>query len=174
MARAGPVDPLHKPPQRGGPTDEVSKPARERKPHPNSPPPEFDQSKAALVEPSRGHTKTIGVLFNRLGKMISGPLWSGEKGPAEGGPGIREDGRWRQLSSLVEHSEGHAAAIMRRDGIMDAVIYLNRPPCPGPLGCQTNIGHVLPGGARLTAYYVKPSGAVEQYIFRGTGKALNE
>lgn len=78
----------------------------------------FDPRKAAEIREFTGRKKTIGRLYTNDGQQIGDIIHSGEEGPGTGGPGLRP--RWRNLKSLTEHTEGHAAAIMRRDGIRDA------------------------------------------------------
>jgi hypothetical protein len=51
------------------------------------------------------------------------------------------------------HVEAHAAVVMRREGIQEATLYINRVPCPtnNPLspGCFDNLPKMLPENARL-------------------------
>ncbi|GAA3735930.1 hypothetical protein GCM10022225_18250 [Plantactinospora mayteni] len=106
----------------------------------------FDPVKAAQIRPLTGREKTIGRLYDAEGQPIGDLIYSGKAGPGAGGPGLT--GRWKFLESLTEHTEGHAAAVMRRDRIEAAALYLNRYPCPGPDGCsRTSRRHCRKGGA---------------------------
>lgn len=79
---------------------------------------------------------------------------------------------WKHYESLTLHAEGHAAAVMRRDGINDAVLYLNMHPCRPPAGCHNTIAKALPRDARLTVYVVNANGSALRRIYIGTGEAL--
>jgi hypothetical protein len=51
-----------------------------------------------------------------------------------------------------DHVEGHVSAIMRNNDIMEADLYINRTPCPGPGGCDEMLPHMLPEGATLRVH----------------------
>jgi hypothetical protein len=109
---------------------------------------------------------TDGVLTTTDGKKISSVL-SGKTGPGQGGPLLR--GRWRYEVAAVDHAEGHAAAVMRTRGIMNATLYLNNPPCDYPRGCDKLLPALLPEGARLTVY---ARGMDEPKVYVGTGRGV--
>lgn len=132
----------------------------------------FDPQKAAEIRELTGRKKTIGRLYTNDGERIGDLIYSGEEGPGTGGPGLGP--RWQNLKSLTEHTEGHAAAVMRRDGIRDAALYLNRYPCPGPAGCFDNIQHALPAGTRLTMWVVNADGSIDRVRRVGTGEAIEQ
>ncbi|AVT32940.1 hypothetical protein C6361_29650 [Plantactinospora sp. BC1] len=88
---------------------------------------------------------TLGI-FSRGG--IERDLASGVAGPAsslpKGTPGF---------NGLVKsHVEGHAAALMRQNGIPNAELYINRVPCGSGNGCAAMLPHMLPEGATLRVY----------------------
>ncbi|GIG57065.1 hypothetical protein Lfu02_14370 [Longispora fulva] len=56
-----------------------------------------------------------GRLFGPDGRDLTGMFGPGDYGPAQGGHGLKEP--WKGLDSMTRHVEGHAAALMRRDGI---------------------------------------------------------
>jgi hypothetical protein len=87
-------------------------------------------------------------------------LRSGFDGPAaslpKGIPGID--------IKLMTHVEVHAAAIMRQEGIREAVLYINNPDiCRG---CTKYVAGVLPRSSVL--YVVLPSGRVVPFRGRGS------
>ena len=100
--------------------------------------------------PAYGGGKVRGVLD--AGGDDLRPLISGQKGPAAAIPrGTR--GFNGITKTLVE---GHAAAVMRQEGLTDATLYLNKVPCPDPTGCYNMLPRMIPPGARLRV--VAPSG----------------
>jgi hypothetical protein len=117
-----------------------------------------------------GRRKAIGRLYAAGGEPVYDLIYSGRSGPGADGPGLTAP--WKQDESLTLHAEGHAAAIMRRDGIIDAVLYLNMHPCRPPAGCHDNIEKALPRNARLTVYVVNADGSSLRRIYKGTGEAL--
>jgi SCP1.201-like deaminase len=79
------------------------------------------------------------------------PLRSGWQGPASDIP------RGTSGFDIVTrtHVEGHAAAVMRQNGLTDATVYINNPViCDS---CMNNLPRMLPSGSRLTV--VTPDGA---------------
>ena len=90
--------------------------------------------------------KTSGVLVRPGG----GETWlqSGIDGPSRGVTGV--PGMHNRIKT---HVEAHAAVLMRREGLREATLYINRVPCPtndprSP-GCFDNLPRMLPEGARL-------------------------
>jgi hypothetical protein len=60
------------------------------------------------------------------------------------------------------HVEAHAAAYLwLNPHIREATLYVNRPPCPGPNGCNERLPEMLPQGRKLTVY--APHGIAEVY-----------
>ena len=140
------------------------------KPASSAPAHRYDPAKAAEIRPLADREKTIGRLYDADGRPIGDLIYSGKTGPGAGGPGLT--GRWRFLESLTEHTEGHAAAVMRRDRIEAAALYLNRYPCPGPDGCFENIAVALPKGWRMTIWVVNEDGSAVRIRRIGTGEAV--
>jgi hypothetical protein len=62
-----------------------------------------------------------------------------------------------------KHVEGHAAAIMEKQGAVEGTLFLNNPPCPN---CNRNLRYMLRPGARLDVNVV-PTGA--RFRFFGVG-----
>jgi len=93
--------------------------------------------------------KTTGVLRTSLGDT---PLISARTGPASemplGSPGFDAYTR--------THVEGHAAAYMRQQGIMEGTLYINNPEICS--NCMRNLPFMLPPGANLNV--VLPNGIV--------------
>ncbi|MEV7231372.1 DddA-like double-stranded DNA deaminase toxin [Polymorphospora sp. NPDC051019] len=50
------------------------------------------------------------------------------------------------------HVEAHAAETMDRFGLREAVLAVNKRPCPGMQGCDRLLPRLLPAGAQLTVY----------------------
>jgi RHS repeat-associated protein len=97
--------------------------------------------------------KTEGVLVRPDGSEQH--LRSGYDGPTDGTrfPGLN--------GNIKAHVEGHATAIMRREGLPSGTLYINRNPCPGRTGCDQMLPRMLPPGATLTV--VGPAGATRTY-----------
>jgi len=93
--------------------------------------------------------KTSGVLRTPTGDI---PLQSGWQGPASSIP------RGTSGFDIVTrtHVEGHAAAVMRQQGLTEATVYMNNPEiCPS---CSRLLPRMLPPRARLNV--VLPDGTV--------------
>jgi hypothetical protein len=94
--------------------------------------------------------KTSGLLMAG-GRTFS--LSSGRSGPASNmptdAPGMTED------MIIRDHVEAHAAATMRQEGLSNGELWINNPsgPCLGNRGCDVNLPHMLPEGAKLTVHY---------------------
>ncbi len=90
--------------------------------------------------------KVIGCLVLADGREI--PLISGYLGPAAQVRGVP-----RMNGNIKSHVESHVAVIMRKEGIAEATLYINKTPCltihPRSLGCHDALPHMLPEGARL-------------------------
>jgi hypothetical protein len=97
--------------------------------------------------------KTSGVL--RFGESDV-PLLSGKAGPGETLP--KPAPGFNAITST--HVEGHAAAMMRQQGIKEATLYINNPKICLP--CRQNIEHMLPLGSKLTI--VLPDGTTVTYL----------
>jgi hypothetical protein len=97
--------------------------------------------------------KVSGALF-RPGGMET-PLVSGYNGPSFGVKGIPQ-----MNGNIKSHVEAHVAVLIRREGLTEAVLFINKVPCPTinprSLGCQDALPHMLPDGARLRI--IGPSG----------------
>ena len=96
----------------------------------------------------RGNGPTAGVLRTQKGDT---QIVSGSGGPAskmpQGSPGYDRYTR--------THAEGHATAIMEKQGVMEGTLFLNNSPCPK---CKRNLRYMLRPGARLDVHVV-PTGA---------------
>jgi hypothetical protein len=112
-------------------------------PAPNPPP---------LLPKFQPGDKTVGVLRTSIGDV---PLSSGWAGPSSaiprGSPGF----------DIVSksHVEGHAAALMRQEGIKEATLFINNAPCRS---CVPNLPRMLPSGATLNV--VLPDGSIARYV----------
>jgi hypothetical protein len=60
----------------------------------------------------------------------------------------------------LSHVEGHAAALMREEGIMEGTLYINNPKVCG--SCTRLLPTMLPSGAILNV--VLPDGTVIQFM----------
>jgi hypothetical protein len=105
-----------------------------RSPHPDVPP---------YVEGG----PTSGIL--RVGPAER-PLTSGYSGPSAGLP----SGTPGMHGNIKSHVEAHAAAVMRLEGLEEAVLFINRIPCttPRPPGCMAMLERMLPEGGVLHVY----------------------
>ncbi|MFB6394986.1 DUF6244 family protein [Polymorphospora lycopeni] len=135
-------------------------------------PSRYDPAKADEIRPYVGRDKAVGRLYGSDGEPVGDLLFSGQSGPGKGGPGLA--GRWRHLESLTEHTEGHAAALVREHGIEDAAPYLNMHPCRKPEGCHRNIDKALRPGSRLTVWVVNADGSTLRRRYEGNGEALEK
>jgi hypothetical protein len=86
-------------------------------------------------------------------------LRSGYEGPAASTrlPGM--DGYIRT------HVEAHSAALMRKEGLMRATLYINRIPCEYPNGhggCNVKLPEMLPPDAELKV--IGPGGVTKTYV----------
>ncbi len=97
--------------------------------------------------------KTSGVLRTAAGDT---PLLSGRAGPAASLP--KPSPGFNAITST--HVEGHASALMRQQGIQEAVLHINNPKICLP--CQQNLANMLPPGSRLTV--VLPDGSSILFI----------
>jgi hypothetical protein len=97
--------------------------------------------------------KTSGILYTPGGSPI--PLQSGYAGPAAAMQGADGYDRF-----TLSHVEGHAAALMRQDGIMEGTLYINNPKICG--SCMRLLPTMLPPGAILNV--VLPDNTVVQFI----------
>jgi hypothetical protein len=99
--------------------------------------------------------KTSGILRTATGDT---PLISGYKGPSasmpKGTPGMN--------NIIKSHVEAHAAALMRQQGISEAILYINRIPCSGKTGCDAMLPLMLPEGAKLTV--IGPNEFIKTYM----------
>ena len=105
--------------------------------------------------PAYAGGKTRGVL-DTGSELV--PLISGKAGPASSLPmGTRG------FNGLTKtHVEGHAAAIMRQRGLIDATLYLNQRPCNVVNGCFNMLPRMLPPGARLRV--IAPDGFDRAFV----------
>src|SRR5262245_3070445 len=75
------------------------------------------------VIPEYAGAKTSGVLCRPDGGETV--IQSGVEGPSKGTTGI--PGMHNRIKT---HVEAHAAVIIRREGLSEATLYINRAPCP--------------------------------------------
>jgi hypothetical protein len=99
--------------------------------------------------------KTRGVLRTSAGDF---PLESGWDGPA--GANVPKGARGFDIVTRT-HVEGHAAALMRQQGVSQGTLYINNPKVCSP--CNRLLPRMLPPGAQLT---VVPAGE-ESILFIG-------
>src|SRR2546422_59649 len=90
--------------------------------------------------------KVHGILARSGGAET--PLVSGYDGPSKGVKGIP-----RMNGNIKSHVESHVAVVMRREGLIEATLYINKVPCPTiharSLGCHDALPHMLPLAAKL-------------------------
>jgi hypothetical protein len=98
------------------------------------------------VVPDYAGGKTSGVLVRPNG--VETPLVSGYRGATEGVRGIP-----RMNGNIKSHVEAQAAAVMRKEGLQEATLYINKVPCPTKdprsLGCANALEHMLPESSQL-------------------------
>ncbi len=97
--------------------------------------------------------KTYGVFETPQGRVM---LQSGYEGPAQSmPPGSAGFDRY-----TLSHVEGHAAAMMRQEGISEATLYINNPKiCDN---CSELLESMLPHGAKL--HIVLPDGTTQTFV----------
>ncbi len=97
------------------------------------------------------------------------PLQSGRNGFAsrmpDNTPGMRLD------MAVRDHVEAHAAAYMRQNQVMEAALYINKAPCPGIIGCDRMLPHMLPEGATLDVY-IKTAGEPRHIQYSGESDSV--
>jgi hypothetical protein len=80
--------------------------------------------------------------------------------------------RYRPVA--VDHAEGRAARVMRRDGLAHADLVLNAEPCDYPgVGCRDALPQMLAEGTTLTIWVRDGEGPPRWYgTCRGTGEGI--
>jgi hypothetical protein len=111
------------------------------------------------VIPAYAGGKTEGVLCRPGGGETL--ILSGVEGASKGTTGI--PGMHNRIKT---HVEAHAAVIIRREGLTEATLYINRAPCPtnnlrSP-GCFDNLPKMLPECARLRV--IGPAGFDHAFV----------
>lgn len=113
---------------------------------------------AGTIVPDYAGGKVDGVVVRPDGTETR--LVSGYAGPSAGVTGVP-----RMNGNIKSHVESHVAVIMRREGLADATLYINKAPCqtihPRSLGCDDALPHMLPGGATLRI--IGPNGFDQSY-----------
>jgi hypothetical protein len=132
---------------RGGPRQPPRLPAgtnRSAQPHPERRLPAFEGGKTAGEFRAPDGTRTA--------------LRSGIEGPGQAAPRGRGSGFDAYTRT---HVEGHAAALMREQGLMEGVLRINNLRIC--VNCQRNLRRMLPPGGKLTV--VLPDGS--SHVFMG-------
>jgi Double-stranded DNA deaminase toxin A len=90
--------------------------------------------------------KVEGVFVRANG--VETVLVSGYGGPSKDVRGIP-----RMNGNIKLHVESHAVVLMRRENLLEATLWINKPPCvtndPRSLGCHMALPHMLPESAKL-------------------------
>jgi len=152
----------------GGGSGSVSSgtPVPELVPTPESPAPYHRRYFDALRVRTKDKDPTDGTLTTIGGEKIE-DVTSGKGGPAAGGAGLRPP--FSQMWTVLNHAEGHAAAIMRTRKLKNTTLYVNNEPCDtSPYGCERVLPRILPKGSTMTVY--GPNGYVR--VYEGTGEGL--
>jgi len=111
-----------------------------------------------IGDPCRGVMEVDGAKIS---------LQSGGSGPGEylkTLPGGKGTGLNAQIPT---HVEGHAASIMRQEGITSAELYINKPPCNTGAMCRFNLSRILPEGSTLTVHFPDIAGNEVIWQFKG-------
>ncbi|GIL32039.1 DddA-like double-stranded DNA deaminase toxin [Actinocatenispora comari] len=146
-------------------------------PGPDDPLPGYVQQAAGQLPQRADGDKTTGLAYDTAGRPLStGPIVSGRSGPGRGAPYLRRDDpaiRWHLMQAVVEHVEGHMAALMRQPGApREVVLVINNVPCRGPRGCRTLLPGVIPARTRLTVF-VTDHGQTRYYAtYVGHGRGI--
>lgn len=75
--------------------------------------------------------------------------------------------------SVTDHAEGHLAERMRRPGARQhETLVVTKRPCPGDLGCDRTLPHIIPEGSTVTIYVVTLDGLRLWRTYRGTGEGI--
>jgi hypothetical protein len=130
--------------------DRVKPDGKEEKQAANSP----IMSRGQMIEYVRGQKElTKGAFF--FGESEHVFLRSGRAGPAKDIP-LGTSGFDAYTRT---HVEGHAAALMRQQGIQNAVVYINNSTiCRN---CDRNLSLMLPSAAKLKV--VLPNGIIKEF-----------
>jgi hypothetical protein len=112
-----------------------------------------------LAIPPYAGKKVDGALVRPNG--VETFVTSGYVGPSLGVRGIPH-----MNGNIKSHVEAHVAVIMRREGLMEATLYINKAPCPTKdprsLGCSDALPHMLPESARLRV--IGPGGFDQTFV----------
>lgn len=135
-------------------------------PTPESPAPYYGGYFDALRSRTTDTDPTDGTLTTVDGTKIE-EVTSGQRGPAAGGPGLRPP--YSQMWTVLNHAEGHAAALMRTRELKHTTLYINNEPCSTPpYGCERVLPRIIPKGSTMTVY--GPNGYAR--VYQGTGEGL--
>ena len=112
-----------------------------------------------IVLPTYAGKKVTGVIVRPNG--LETLLTSGYAGPSLGVKGVPY-----MNGNIKSHVEAHVAIVMRRQGLLEATLYINKVPCPtqdprSP-GCMDALPHMLPAEARLRV--VGPGGFDQTFV----------
>lgn len=122
---------------------------------------------SGTIIPQYSGGKVEGVLVRADG--VETPLISGYNGPSRGVRGIP-----RMNGNIKSHVEAHAAVIMRREGLSEATLWINKAPCvtndPRSLGCHAALPYMLPEGSKLRV--IGPDGFDHTYEGLPDGAAV--
>lgn len=129
-----------------------------------------------------GATDARGLLADATGRpLFRATLFAARDGPANDTSDLKEPWRSSDLTTRF-HIEGNVAAHMRRNGIREAVLYLNTNVCgsrgaggwPDPRRCLANLADHLPVGTTLYTHVILENGSTRSRRFTGTGRALKD
>lgn len=128
---------------------------------------------------AQGDVAARGLLYDKTGRPLLGgqALPASRTGPGSDTSDLKEPWRSDDRYTTRYHVEGHTAAYMRRNGVTEAALYLNIPPCgnraePDPVRCEANLAAHLPEGSVLYVHSVHQNGTTRSKAYQGTGEAL--
>ncbi len=134
-------------------------------------PHKFDRRGMEEVTPYKEARTAEGRLFTAEGEeLANGTLRATTDGFGAQATDIKDE--WTHNRSARVDIEGNVAATMRTWRIKKTVLYLNTPPCKGPLGCDAQLPAYLPEGYTLHVHALDRRGQPFSKSYTGTGEAL--
>lgn len=127
---------------------------------------------------AQGRTSARGFLYTGDGRQVNTetfrPRDMGRAPPCED---LREPWRSDEEYTTTWHAERDAAALVRRWGLSESVLYLNVPTCGkesgDPYRCDANLEKILPAGAVMYVWTVHEDGSRSRRRYMGTGEAIH-
>jgi hypothetical protein len=154
------------PPARAGPAGDAEPTGESFDPLPWLPPRAPRRVRGGPYRKTRG----TGMLAGAVVDLISGEHdgYSSQVNRYARELGIVRDGAGLQTAADVELK---FAMRMRAEGVSEAKLLIDRPPCVGRLSCDALLPRFLPPGATLTVYWPEPTTGADDAAAQASGTA---